>query len=162
MKLVLIRHGQAEHAFSKKDYDRELTEDGKRDVRHKSAQLAENLKNEFLTQEVPAFCLTSAASRAKQTADILLEELSERLPIDISCEEFQDFYYGDQASIIDRVAELPDNSIILIVGHQPTLSYFAAEICHIVVPFHTGDMACFELTDRNNFKGNLLWRISDF
>lgn len=162
MKIVLIRHGQAEHTFNKKDFDRELTKDGKKDVRAKTVQLAEKLKSDCSGEKLPLYCLTSAAARAKQTANIVLEELSERLDIEISGDEFPDFYFGEKTSILDRIDELPESSIVILVGHQPTLSYFAAGICNIAVPFQTGDMVCFEITDRHHFSGNLLWKISHF
>ncbi len=161
MKLILIRHGKAEHSFGKRDFERELTAAGKKDLRRKAARLVQKLQSESEIEKSAVICLTSPAIRAEQTTAILAEELSERTGVELSSEERQDIYFGDETPILDDIAAMPDDTIVLWVGHQPTLSYLASRISDIAVPFGTGDMVCFAVTEKKPLRGELLWRIGD-
>ena len=60
-RLILLRHGKAEaHAASGQDFDRPLTERGRRDVALVARRLAE-------AGQVPDLVLVSPAARARET-----------------------------------------------------------------------------------------------
>lgn len=116
MDLYLIRHGLAgQHGDYPNDKERPLTDEGKRKARQVAKQLCElGLKADLI--------LTSPLVRARQTAEILLEE-----------------GVGKQLETADSLApggEIQDwlnwlgtwraaGNVLVLVGHEPNLSHWA-------------------------------------
>ena len=119
MNLYLIRHSIAENiSFDKKDFDRELTEEGKFVIKKSS----EAWKNYVGNVEV---ILTSPLKRAIQTAEIISSNL----------QEIPNLIKDNNLGTGSRTADLIDilNSLeyknVVVVGHQPDLSQHINNFC---------------------------------
>lgn len=119
MNLYLIRHSIAENiSFDKKDFDRELTEEGKFVIKKSS----EAWKNYVGNVEV---ILTSPLIRAIQTAEIISSTL----------QEIPNLIKDNNLGTGSRTADLIDilNSLeyknVVVVGHQPDLSQHINNFC---------------------------------
>lgn len=111
-KLFLVRHATAGDAD--KDHERTLTPSGERDARHLGRWLLDKYSEIDLI-------LFSSAVRAKTTAEIISEELKI-----LSLSENEEIYESSVRTMLKIVNELPEeNENVVIVGHNPTISYFA-------------------------------------
>jgi phosphohistidine phosphatase len=122
MKTVyLFRHGDAEDNNPGGDYNRELTEKG----RKYSAQLGSHLNETGTTIDI---IISSGAPRARVTAEVAAGEMgynTEDIVID-------DMLYssGNPEDILALLLSLsPEISSLMIVGHNPLLSDFVMYIC---------------------------------
>ena len=119
MNLYLIRHSIAENiSIDKKDFDRELTEEGKFVIKKTS----EAWKNYIGNVDV---VLTSPLTRAIQTAEIISTNLQDK----------QNLIKDNNLGTGSRTADLIDllNSLeyknVVVVGHQPDLSQHINNFC---------------------------------
>jgi len=119
MNLYLIRHSIAENiTIDKKDFDRELTEEGKFVIKKTS----EAWKNYIVNVDV---VFTSPLKRAIQTAEIISSNLQEK----------QNVIKDNNLGTGSRTADLIDllNSLeyknVAVVGHQPDLSQHINNFC---------------------------------
>ena len=119
MNLYLIRHSIAENiSIDKKDFDRELTEEGKFVIKKAS----EAWKNYIGNVDV---VLTSPLKRAIQTAEIISTNL----------QDIQNLIKDNNLGTGSRTADLIDilNSLeyknVVVVGHQPDLSQHINNFC---------------------------------
>ena len=119
MNLYLIRHSIAENiTMDKKDFDRELTEEGKFVIKKTS----EAWKNYIGNVDV---VLTSPLKRAIQTAEIISASLQDK----------QNLIKDNNLGTGSRTADLIDilNSLeyknVVVVGHQPDLSQHINNFC---------------------------------
>ncbi len=119
MNLYLIRHSLAENiSTNKKDFDRELTEEGKLII----AKASSAWKNYLGQIDV---VLTSPLTRAMQTAEIISTNL----------QEIPNLIKDNNLGTGSRTADLIDllNSIeyknVIVVGHQPDLSHHINNFC---------------------------------
>lgn len=119
MNLYLIRHSIAENiTIDKKDFDRELTEEGKFVIKKTS----EAWKNYVGNIDV---VLTSPLKRAIQTAEIISSNL----------QDIPNLIKDNNLGTGSRTADLIDilNSFeyknVIVVGHQPDLSYHLNNFC---------------------------------
>ncbi|MBK7499227.1 MAG: histidine phosphatase family protein [Ignavibacteriales bacterium] len=119
MNLYLIRHSIAENiTMDKKDFDRELTEEGKFVIKKTS----EAWKNYIGNVDV---VLTSPLKRAIQTAEIISTNLQDK----------QNLIKDNNLGTGSRTADLIDilNSLdyknVVVVGHQPDLSQHINNFC---------------------------------
>jgi phosphohistidine phosphatase len=119
MNLYLIRHSIAENiTLDKKDFDRELTEEGKFVIKKTS----EAWKNYIGNVDV---VLTSPLKRAIQTAEIISTNLQAK----------QNLIKDNNLGTGSRTADLIDllNSLeyknVVVVGHQPDLSQHINNFC---------------------------------
>lgn len=119
MNLYLIRHSIAENiSLNKKDFERELTEEGKFVIQKAS----EAWKNYVGKVDV---VLTSPLTRAIQTADIISSNLQE-VPNVI---KDNNLGTGSRTSdLIDLLNSLKYKNVI-VVGHQPDLSIHINNFC---------------------------------
>ena len=111
MKLFIIRHGEAKRN-GKSDYERELTSQGEKDVTRVSAYLNK-------IKILPDLILSSPLFRAKQTAEIIAQNL-ECDPKNIYYDE--DIAYGRLEQIIALLKE-PEFKTGILVGHMPMVSH---------------------------------------
>lgn len=119
MNLYLIRHSIAENiTMDKKDFDRELTEEGKFVIKKTSEAWKNYIGN------VDAV-LTSPLKRAIQTAEIISTNLQAK----------QNLIKDNNLGTGSRTADLIDllNSLeyknVVVVGHQPDLSQHINNFC---------------------------------
>ena len=119
MNLYLIRHSIAENiSIDKKDFDRELTEEGKFVIKKTS----EAWKNYIGNVDV---VFTSPLKRAIQTAEIISSNL----------QEIPNLIKDNNLGTGSRTADLIDilNSLeyknVVVVGHQPDLSQHINNFC---------------------------------
>lgn len=119
MKLYLIRHSIAENiSIDKKDFDRELTEEGKFIIKKTS----EAWKNYIGYIDV---VLTSPLKRAIQTAEILSSNVQATPNI------IKDNNLGTGSRTADLIDLLNsfDYKNVAVVGHQPDLSHHLNNFC---------------------------------
>jgi len=119
MNLYLIRHSIAENiTIDKKDFDRELTEEGKFVIKKTS----EAWKNYIGNVDV---VLTSPLKRAIQTAEIISTNLQDKQNL------IKDNNLGTgsrTADLIDLLNALEYKNVV-VVGHQPDLSQHINNFC---------------------------------
>jgi phosphohistidine phosphatase len=119
MNLHLVRHSLAENiSINKKDFDRELTEEGKQVIKRTSASWKSCVGHVDVI-------LTSPLVRAIQTAEIISQNLQ-----DISF-IIKDNILGTgsrTADLIDLLNSLEYKNII-VVGHQPDLTIHLNNFC---------------------------------
>lgn len=145
MDLLLMRHGKAEPPH-RTDFDRELTESGRRRI----ADASFGLKHILSPKQV--FIWASPLPRAKQTAAILAETLGVA-----NISEHQEIYSGELESLMPAILELPEDSVLVIVGHEPCLSGWSERISGILIPFKPGAAACYKLSRSQPLSGKLRW-----
>jgi phosphohistidine phosphatase len=113
--LYLLRHAQAEpgRAYDD-DRDRPLTEDGRHDAGRLGRLLA-------ATDQLPDGIVTSAAVRARQTAEALSE--GGQWKVDVPLRTSHALYQAQPADVLDEIQALPDElGAVLLVGHEPAWS----------------------------------------
>ncbi len=119
MNLYLIRHSTSENSSAtKKDFDRELTEEGKELIKH-SSQTWMNF--------IPKFdiVLTSPLKRAVQSAEIINSVFKSEKGISVENGLSSGSRTNDLIEIITTLG-LED---IAVVGHQPDLSIHIFNFC---------------------------------
>ncbi|MFO8021955.1 MAG: histidine phosphatase family protein [Perlabentimonas sp.] len=126
--LFILRHAKSSwDDASKSDFDRPLNNRGVKDANIMAKELADKLSKLDLI-------LASSANRAASTAQIFAHTLNfpeGKLRFDDS------IYTAHEGDIENIVKELPDDHTqVLIVGHNPTLTYFANRY----YPEHIGNM----------------------
>jgi len=113
MNIFLIRHGKAEAALqTKKDIDRELTEEGKKIIKRSVGFW----KNGIISFD---FIITSPFKRAVQTAEIIAELMNYKNDLIKDSALFP----GCSTRSIIELAEVLNGDNIAFVGHQPDMSY---------------------------------------
>ena len=120
-----LRHGEAEDTSP--DFDRKLTEKGKRQSRDAGAALAA-LGVDF------DVCLSSPKVRARETAELACEALG----LDVTLEER---LTGGHFDAPDLTAGLDS---VLLVGHEPDFSDAIAELTGGRVDMKKGGLAAVE------------------
>lgn len=152
-QLVILRHGKAEHhSMDKDDYDRGLTERGRRNAAD---------MGKFLNKKSgrPDLILSSSAKRALQTAQLAargMEYVAGEIAID------QDLYFASAKWILDEVSKLPDEvDYCLYVGHNPGLTDLINSLGVNLDNLPTASAICFDFQvddwshispERANFK----------
>ncbi|HUK39210.1 MAG TPA: phosphohistidine phosphatase SixA [Methanomicrobiales archaeon] len=120
MDVLILRHGKAEkRGFEgKADGDRLLTPKGAKEIRG----VAKWMVRAGISPEVIA---TSPLSRARETAEIVAEGISYGGEVVL----WDELGPGpDPGAVAERLAGLPDVSLVLLVGHEPQLSGLAARL----------------------------------
>ena len=122
MRLLVIRHADAGEADPRRypdDRDRPLTDHGRRVHRAVATALARmDLR--------PTRLYTSPLLRALETAAITSEVLGGPAPelLDALSDHFS------MAHVLEVLAQQPDDALVACVGHEPSLSGFAALLLH--------------------------------
>jgi phosphohistidine phosphatase len=121
-EIYLMRHGIAadrEPGGSSDDAKRPLTLEGKLKLR----SIAKGLKRMEAEWD---WIVTSPLKRAVETADVVAEELGTAAPRDL-CEALVPGD-GSAQKVIAFLAQHPERSRVLMVGHEPSLSELASEL----------------------------------
>ena len=110
MRLYFLRHGDALETPFYKDFDRPLSDLGKRQIQN-AAHFLDSARIR------PRLILTSPLTRAKQTCDIIVESLG---PLDVI---LTDTLRSGTASA-DTLREINAHTVdsMLLIGHEPQLS----------------------------------------
>lgn len=150
MQLWMIRHGEARGTAEcgGRDFDRTLTDEG----REAFAKLCRQLKD----LPPPQFILHSPRIRAVQTAEILRKTLG----LDESqLESVSEFGLPHPLSDLRRALIERSESVVAVVGHQPSVGILTRELTGAMVPFSPGTIAAIEFTDGRveADAGTLLW-----
>lgn len=153
MNLYLIRHSVAENiSINKKDFERELTEDGKQIINKASRTWKTFIHNFDLI-------LSSPLTRAVQTAEIIskniqsVPEVIKENNLGIGCRT---------SDLIDILNEM-DFKNIAVVGHQPDLSHHIINFCgtgNFNLVFQPATLAKIEFENSiKSAKGKLVYLI---
>lgn len=148
--LILYRHGMAEDKTKVESDDlRSLSPRGKR-------LLSKSIYGfrKMIGKKNKVIIYSSPKLRAKQTAEILTEEL------DIGEPKFLDFLgTGGNVTLIRRLIEDSEpGSVSILVGQQPFLSIWSQELSGIFLTFKKGTAACFKFPDEvGETKAELRW-----
>lgn len=114
MDILILRHGKAEKrdGAGGDDAARLLTPKGAREIRVVSRWMAG-------CGIAPDLIASSPLKRARETAEIVAEEISHRQEITI----WNELEPGsDPDALRERLKGLPDVNMVLLVGHEPHLS----------------------------------------
>ncbi len=153
MLCYFLRHGPAGDAtkWQGSDFDRPLTQDGIK-------RIAREAKTIAALEVVPDAIVTSPLVRARQTAEIVADELKlrERLR--------QDDRVGlgfSAARLTEILGDYADAQCVMLVGHEPSMSMTVGELIGGGdVDFKKGALACMEITRESPLAGRLLWLAS--
>ena len=133
--LLLMRHGKSSWKDSSlPDYDRPLKKRGKKD----SAKMGSLLKEENI---VPTLILCSSAKRARQTAEILMEESHFSGKI----KYLDSFYMSEPEAYIEKLKTLSDIRSVMIIAHNPGLETFLQMLVDEIDSLPTAAIAQLEL-----------------
>ncbi|WP_313758061.1 hypothetical protein [Tissierella sp.] len=150
--LILYRHGMAEDKSRNTNDDlRSLSLRGKTLLKKSISGFKTMLGNSNNIQ-----IYSSPKLRARQTTEILSEELSLENPI------FLDFLgTGGNIRLIRELMENTEpGATVIIVGQQPFLSIWSQELSGIFLPFKKGSAACFKFPDEvGEVKAQLRWYL---
>lgn len=119
-RVVIVRHGKAVPYGYDDDFNRDLTDRGKKDAKNISTALNERgIQADAM--------ISSPAKRALKTARVFAENLNfERNKI----REVEDIYDGLTTSeFLEIIRELPENaSTVFFFGHNPGFHYFTGNL----------------------------------
>ena len=128
-RLILVRHAKSSWANpGQDDIDRPLNERGLRNAPNMARRLRER-------GQVPALAISSPARRALTTAQLMAAELG-IAGADIRVEP--SLYEASVEIWLRVIATLPAGvGSVLMVGHNPTLTELANQLCHAL---HIGNV----------------------
>ncbi len=113
-RLVILRHAKAE-PYAASDFDRALSDRGRRDAKAAGAWLAA----EGVTADA---ALVSAAVRAAETFNLV----SEAAGWDVVPELDRALYASDEDGVIDAIGATDESvGTLVVVGHNPTMGMLA-------------------------------------
>lgn len=158
MRLYLVRHAIAvdrESPLVVSDAARELTPEGVQKMRRNAAALRQH---GVKLGEV----WTSPLLRARQTAEILAEELgNEALVHTVKSLEPN----GHFEELLARLDENAGLDAVALVGHEPFLGEFTSFLIggprNLSIPFKKGGVACIEIEEfKPPLRGQLCWLLT--
>lgn len=148
MEIIFMRHGKAqEREEGLPDAERRLTPKGCNRVRAAARALACGfvaLHNLYIW--------ASPLVRARETAAIMAAVLQVE---DVTVHPA--IATGDLAELLAAIKELPDNAVVIVVGHEPYLGMWVTEMTQAVVPFKTATVAAVKVTSLEPPAGRLRW-----
>lgn len=133
--LILTRHAKSSmEEKHKDDWDRPLNKRGRKNV--------STIAKVFTGKEalpMPQIILSSAAVRAHQTTELLVEELGYRGDIHY----LASLYKGEVETYLSEIQHMPDSAeCVLVVGHNPVLEGFLQLATGKVEALPTASLAC--------------------
>jgi len=116
--LLILRHAKTQSDAPAGDHARELTERGHRNAETMGAYI-KNLTG------TPDLIITSDATRARQTAEIVASAVDFADPLTVEPQ----IYAADLDTLLDVVRRIPDEvQTAIIVGHNPGFEELAAAL----------------------------------
>jgi phosphohistidine phosphatase len=156
MKLYFVRHGiAAPKEVLQADEERSLTPER----RAKTRRVAKSLHNLEIT---PDLILTSPLARARQTAEILREELGIKKDLKVS----DSLKPGHSwAGLVHEIKSCGHLKELIVVGHQPSMGETISELLSgeksLKIQLKKAGVCCVEV--RGNFSSKsttLLWLVT--
>ena len=153
MKLYLMRHGQSPgmlEAGVKRDFDRPLSERGRRDAREAAAYLNEH-------GVIPELVLASPLLRAQQTAQEVTTALSRPTPLK-SYEPLSNQISGSELFIeLGKETGLPGS--VMLIGHLPQLPELTHHLTGVDISIAPAGLLALDVAEKGS---KLLWtRVPD-
>lgn len=147
MELILIRHGKAEpRGTVVSDEKRQLIPKGIEKLNEDLPYLRIHLKNRD-----NVLIWTSGIRRAKETAEIVSQVFDIKK---IYTQEFLET--GEYKAMVKKLKEMPEEATIIMVGHEPDLSFWAEKLCKKTVVFKKGGAAIIKVDKKSELKGDLV------
>ena len=144
-RLFLIRHAKAQPSIGSSDYERTLTDRGRKDARRVAAALAGR-------RVLPDVLVHSGAARAKETAEIL----AGAWPRGVELHEDPALYDASELMLFARARALSNvHARVGLVGHNPGLGELAValtgsgaqpELRHLAAKYPTGAVAVLDFS----------------
>ena len=154
MRIYLLRHGDAEEGFGKRDSERALTPDGKRKLRELLAAVTR-------AGVAPGLVISSPYRRALETSAIAIEVLAYGGPL-IECSALTPDSRPQAAW--DDVRIHASEESVLLVGHEPLFSALGAFLLghpELSIDFKKGAMLCVDVyAPRAQPSGVLKWYLT--
>ncbi len=147
MQLYFLRHGEAED-YNEDDHNRALTTIGKSRLQT-AAQVMRRLKFNL------THIYTSPRIRALQTAQIVGKELG----IDPHITELLNYGFNLNA-LTQLIASSPDDSQVMLVGHEPTFSQTIAHLTGGHVNMKRGGLVRIDVPKAHLNSGILVWVVA--
>ncbi len=149
--LYIMRHGHSSNHHGMHDFDRELSEIGKKEVSKVAKWLFQN-------HQKPELVLVSPLKRAQQSFNQFQSEFPDKF---VKYDATALVYTSPVASLMTEVS-VYDESPILLIGHQPLLGEYTLKLLNnkIEVDFHTASLVCINLEkiDKTT-KAKIEWQI---
>jgi phosphohistidine phosphatase len=156
MKIILVRHGEAEDIFlARSDRERKLTEKGVADI-HKIGAFIRNSHLKVTS------IYHSPYERTKNTANIIASEL-----------QLEDHVYSadelsagsDCCNLLPDLYSCSNSDAIVVVAHNPDIVFFAAKLlgaesCENHLVFSPGTTIAVNVPKERFSHGQILWVIS--
>lgn len=150
MEVILIRHGIAENpSINKSDDKRALTDLGVQQLN----QIFPLLKTKLLPNTMRRVW-SSPLKRAQQTAALCCDHLKIA-----QFETYPFVAFGQTMDFKNAIYGQDVRSQIIIVGHEPTLSYWTTSLTQQPIMFNRGMIVCIEVDDKAPRNGNIKWII---
>lgn len=148
MHISLVRHGEAGHATHELgDRGRTLTLHGRDQARAAGDAL-------HARHVLPTHAWSSPFVRAVQTAELILGRLPFPGPLECRPDLFPE---SDPRHLTAALARLPDDTDLLVTGHEPSMSALASALLAIHIGgFETGAILRIHLA--HGARPQLLWR----
>lgn len=122
MKIFIMRHGQAQ-SIAPSDFSRSLTEQGI----NEAVKAGQRLSNHH---DVINCVFVSPYLRAQQTADVVIEQLNDKLTRKTLSFITPEDNARDVHDYLDAVCSVEKYDSILLVSHMPLVSYLVAELTY--------------------------------
>ncbi len=137
--LLIMRHGKSSWKDAElPDIERPLKKRGRKDVVH-TGKLLDGKKLK------PDLILCSTAKRARQTAEIVVEEIG----FDGKVEYLDSLYMAELDTLIKTLQSLPDVKRVMIIGHNPGLETLAQLLTDKITSLPTAAIACIKIPINN-------------
>ena len=133
--LVLLRHGKSDWSGDEPDVARPLAERGRRQVTEAGRWLASGIGRVDLA-------VVSPAERARQTWQLVTEELADPPPIRVE----DRVYDASDSQLLEVVRGLPDDAAtVVLVGHNPGMEDLVEVLTGRWIAMPTSALAVLEL-----------------
>lgn len=152
MKIYFLRHGIAadRDEWQGKDFDRPLTDEGRKRLLREAKTFAQLGID-------PDAIVTSPLVRAKQTAQVVAEEMH------LGAKVAEDDRLGpgfDAQRLAGVLRERGRNGAVMLVGHEPDMSTTIGEIIGgAQLDLKKGGLALVELPETSSLRGTLEWLL---
>lgn len=146
MRLIFLRHGKAIEIGSTSDEDRYLTEKGIKKLEENLPYLGESLG------EDKVLIWSSPLKRAQETAAILQKYVKDSI-----YSEHDFIATGKIDFLIEELEKLEKDSVVVVVGHEPSLSVWTFKLTGENLDMKKGSVVELEYNKNNPKNGKFLY-----
>ena len=134
--IYLMRHAKSDWADKKvEDWDRPLSKHGRKAMPAMGKFFEEN-------KIQPQLILASPASRARQTCELLVDEIHYRGDIHF----VSSLYQAEQDTCLKEIKQLPESvDSVLVIGHNPGLETLFQMFSGQIESLQTKSIACIQV-----------------